>query len=49
MFASSHHITMDIFGSVIVAGYLLWSGLRMAQKHLGDVRTLFHRAREHSG
>jgi hypothetical protein len=40
---------VDILGSIIVAGYLLWSGLRMAQTHLGNVRTLFQRVREHSG
>jgi divalent metal cation (Fe/Co/Zn/Cd) transporter len=39
---------VDILGSITVAGYLLWSGLRMAQSHLGDVRRLFHRLGEHS-
>ncbi|MBN2393696.1 MAG: cation transporter [Anaerolineae bacterium] len=49
--APAHPVTryVDILGSVIVAGYLLWNGLRMAQTHLGDVKTLFQRAREHSG
>ena len=28
----------DILGSTIVAGYLLWSGVRMAQSHLGTAR-----------
>ncbi len=42
--APTHPATqyVDILGSVTVAGYLLWSGLRMAQSHLGDVRGLFH-------
>ncbi|MBN1877773.1 MAG: cation transporter [Anaerolineae bacterium] len=49
--APAHPATryVDVLGSVIVAGYLLWSGLRMAQTHLGDARRLFQRAREHSG
>ena len=49
--APAHPATryVDIFGSVIVAGYLLWNGSRMAQTHLGDVRTLFQRVHEHSG
>lgn len=40
--APAHPVTryVDILGSVIVAGYLLWSGLRLARTHLGDVRTL---------
>ena len=37
---------VDILGSIIVAGYLLWSGLRMAQSHLGEVKRLFHRWQE---
>ncbi len=47
--APTHPATryVDILGSIIVAGYLLWSGLRMAQSHLGDVRRLFHRLRDH--
>ncbi|MCL4250389.1 MAG: cation transporter [Anaerolineae bacterium] len=47
--APTHPATryVDILGSIIVAGYLLWSGLRMAQSHLGDVRHLFHRLRDH--
>lgn len=43
--APEHPVTryVDILGSVTVAGYLLWSGLRMAQTHLVDFRKLFHR------
>lgn len=35
--APAHPLTpvIDLAGSVIVAGYLLWSGVRMAQTHLG--------------
>ena len=29
---------VDVLGSIIVAIYLLWSGLRMAQSHVGDIR-----------
>ena len=38
--APAHPATrvIDILGSLIVAGYLLWSGLRLAQSHLGGVR-----------
>lgn len=38
--APAHPVTryVDIFGSVMVAGYLLWSGLRMAKSHLGDAK-----------
>lgn len=47
--APTHPVTryVDILGSVAVAGYLLWSGLRMTQSHLGDVSGLFQRLREH--
>ncbi len=38
--APAHPVTryVDIVGSLIVAGYLLWNGLRMAQSHLGAAR-----------
>jgi len=38
--APAHPATrcVDLLGSIIVAIYLLWSGLRTAQKHLGEVR-----------
>jgi divalent metal cation (Fe/Co/Zn/Cd) transporter len=38
--APAHPTTrvVDILGSLTVAGYLLWSGLRLAQSHLGGVR-----------
>lgn len=39
---------VDILGSVIVAGYLLWSGLRMARSHLGNPGRLFSPLRGHS-
>lgn len=47
--APTHPATryVDILGSVIVAGYLLWNGLRAARTHLGPFRTLLHRLREH--
>jgi len=47
--APAHPVTryVDLLGSVMVAVYLLWSGLRMAQSHLGDGRRLFHCLREH--
>ena len=47
--APGHPVTryVDLLGSVIVAVYLLWNGLRMAQSHLGDGRRLFLRLREH--
>jgi Co/Zn/Cd efflux system component len=47
--APTHPATryIDIFGSVIVAGYLLWSGLRMAQSHIGAFDRLVHRLRGH--
>ncbi|HNT77401.1 MAG TPA: cation transporter [Anaerolineae bacterium] len=38
---------VDILGSIIVAGYLLWNGLRMAQTHVSDVKTWFQRLRRH--
>jgi divalent metal cation (Fe/Co/Zn/Cd) transporter len=48
--APAHPATryVDVLGSIVVAGYLLWSGLRMAQTHLGDVRALLHRVHERS-
>ena len=48
--APSHPATpyVDILGSIAVAGYLLWNGLRLAQSHLGDVKALVHRLHEHS-
>lgn len=44
MIAPTHPATryVDILGSVTVAGYLLWSGLRMAQSHLGDAKGASH-------
>jgi divalent metal cation (Fe/Co/Zn/Cd) transporter len=46
--APTHPATqyVDILGSVAVAGYLLWSGLRMAQSHLGYFNRPFHRLHE---
>lgn len=40
--APAHPATryVDSLGSVIVAGYLLWSGLRMAQSHLGAIHLI---------
>lgn len=40
--APTHPVTryVDIFGSAIVAVYLLWSGLRMARSHLNSL--IFH-------
>ena len=48
--APTHPATryVDILGSIIVAGYLLWSGLRMVGSHLGDARRLFHRLKKES-
>jgi len=37
---------VDLSGSIFVAGYLLWNGLRMAQSHLGDAMSIFTRMRE---
>ena len=47
--APAHPATryVDILGSVTVAGYLLWSGLRMAESHLGNFRRSFHRLLEY--
>lgn len=47
--APAHPVTryVDILGSVVVAGYLLWNGLRMAQSRLGNVQNLFHRLGKH--
>lgn len=47
--APAHPLTpyVDILGSITVAGYLLWSGLRMAQSNLGDVSKLIRRLHEH--
>ena len=46
--APTHPVTryVDILGSIIVAGYLLWSGLRMAQPHLGTIKGAFQRSRK---
>lgn len=43
--APEHPLTryVDILGSVTVAGYLLWTGLRMGQSHLVNFRKLFQR------
>lgn len=47
--APGHPVTryVDLLGSIIVAGYLVWSGLRMAQSQLGNFRTWFHPQRWH--
>jgi len=37
---------VDLVGSIFVASYLLWNGLRMAQSHLGDARSILTRMRE---
>jgi len=49
--APAHPATryVDILGSIIVAVYLLWSGLRMARPHLGHLQTQFRHWREHPG
>lgn len=39
---------VDVLGSIIVAIYLLWTGLRMAQSHAGDVRQRTSRFHKHS-
>jgi len=41
--APAHPVTqyIDILGSVTVACYLMWSGIRMAKSRLGDFRKLF--------
>jgi divalent metal cation (Fe/Co/Zn/Cd) transporter len=41
--APNHPATryVDVLGSITVSGYLLWSGLRMARSHQGDLRRLF--------
>ena len=39
---------VDGLGSIVVGGYLVWSGLRMAQPYLGDFRALFQHWRERS-
>ena len=46
--APTHPATryVDILGSIIVAGYLLWSGVRMVGSHLGDSRKLLHRLKK---
>jgi divalent metal cation (Fe/Co/Zn/Cd) transporter len=48
--APTHPATkyVDILGSVTVAGYLLWNGLRMAQTHLVDLKIMFHQSSRHS-
>lgn len=47
--APTHPATryVDILGSVVVAGYLFWSGLRMARSHLGNFRRPFQRLYKH--
>jgi divalent metal cation (Fe/Co/Zn/Cd) transporter len=37
---------VDILGSIIVAAYLLWSGLRTATPHLAGMRGLIHGLRK---
>lgn len=48
--APTHPATryVDILGSITVAAYLLWNGLRLAQSHLGNLRRLIHRLCGHS-
>lgn len=48
-FAPNHPATqyVDVLGSVIVAIYLLWTGLRMARLHLGGVRRLINHLHKH--
>jgi divalent metal cation (Fe/Co/Zn/Cd) transporter len=38
---------VDILGSIFVAGYLLWNGIRLARSHLGNLKTLFQHFRNH--
>jgi len=38
---------VDVLGSVIVAIYLLWNGLRMAHSHLGGARGLINRMQKY--
>ena len=38
---------VDVLGSVIVAIYLLWNGLRMAHTHLGDFGSLIKRLQKY--
>ena len=47
--APTHPATrfVDILGSVIVAGYLLWSGIRMFKPYLGHLRTQMQTWREY--
>ncbi|MEZ4642662.1 MAG: cation transporter [Chloroflexota bacterium] len=47
--APAHPLTryVDILGSIAVACYLLWSGLRLAQSHLEIDGNLFFRLRQH--
>jgi len=47
--APAHPATryVDILGSISIAGYLLWSGLRMMQSHLGYLWGPFQRLREY--
>jgi divalent metal cation (Fe/Co/Zn/Cd) transporter len=46
--APAHPATryVDILGSVMVAGYLLWAGLRMMQSHSGNFKGLYRRLRD---
>jgi len=46
--APFHPVTpyVDLVGSIFVAGYLLWNGLRMAQSHLDGTRSILTRMRE---
>jgi divalent metal cation (Fe/Co/Zn/Cd) transporter len=48
--APTHPATpyVDILGSIAVAGYLLWNGLRLARSHLGDLGNLARRVCGHS-
>jgi divalent metal cation (Fe/Co/Zn/Cd) transporter len=46
--APAHPVTryVDLLGSMIVAVYLLWSGLRTAQKHNVGIKRLYHGLRK---
>jgi hypothetical protein len=39
--------SMDVLGSLVIAIYLLLSGLRMALSHSGDVRGLINRSQNY--
>jgi divalent metal cation (Fe/Co/Zn/Cd) transporter len=47
--APTHPVTryVDVLGSITVAIYLLWSGLRMARRHRDAVKSLAQRSRHY--